>query len=98
MPSGGRLRLGTRWQRATRRATAFVRDSGAGIDSETMKHIFEPFYTTKPAGKGTGLGLFVSYGIVSRHGGTLGCTSRPATAERPGETTFTVALPLHRED
>ena len=98
MPDGGVLRLGTRFERAARQAVAFVRDSGAGIDPETMKHIFEPFYTTKPAGEGTGLGLFVSYGIVSRHGGTLSCVSRPAAAGRPGETTFTIGLPLHRED
>jgi signal transduction histidine kinase len=59
-----------------------------------MDHIFEPFFTTKPEGQGTGLGLFVSYGIVSSLGGTIECASGPATGpgKQPG-TTFTVKLP-----
>ncbi len=54
-----------------------VRDTGAGMDAETLKHVFEPFYTTKQDGKGTGLGLTVVYGIVERHGGRIRVTSRP---------------------
>ncbi|OFV89811.1 MAG: hypothetical protein A3J75_03565 [Acidobacteria bacterium RBG_16_68_9] len=63
-------------------------DSGNGIPSDVISHIFDPFFTTKPIGKGTGLGLSVSYGIVSRHGGTIGVESVPGAG-----STFTVCLP-----
>lgn len=65
-----------------------VVDSGPGILPEVLPRIFDPFYTTKPVGTGTGLGLHVAYTVVRRHGGHLRVTSRP------GRTTFTVELPL----
>lgn len=68
-----------------------VADSGSGIAVNDMDHIFEPFFSTKPEVKGTGLGLAVSYGIIERHGGTIKARSEPGQGTR-----FTVALPLER--
>ncbi len=66
-----------------------VTDSGAGIPPEKISHIFEPFYTTKEPGRGTGLGLSVCHQIVTRHGGQILVSSKPDQG-----TTFTVILPL----
>src|SRR5205823_1117985 len=61
----------------------------AAVDGcQVLPRVFEPFYTTKTVGMGTGLGLSVSYGIVQEHGGRL------AVDSRPGETTFTLELPV----
>ena len=65
-----------------------VSDSGSGIPADVRAHIFEPFFTTKAEGEGTGLGLSVSYGIVSAHGGTI----EVADTSIEG-TTFRVTLP-----
>lgn len=68
-----------------------VADTGSGMDQETQRHIFEPFYTTKPPGVGTGLGLSVSYGIVQAHGGGITVDSAPGCG-----TTFRITLPTRR--
>ena len=62
-------------------------DSGPGIDPEVRKRLFEPFYTTKEPGRGTGLGLHISHNVVSRHGGRI------EVETAPGRTCFTVTLP-----
>lgn len=65
-----------------------IRDLGTGIPAEVSEQIFDIFYTTKPAGEGTGIGLAICKSIVEMHGGDLQFESRP------GETTFTVSIPI----
>ncbi|WP_315778854.1 sensor histidine kinase [Bradyrhizobium sp. SZCCHNPS1003] len=65
-----------------------ITDNGPGIDKDHMTHIFEPFFTTKRVGEGTGLGLWISYGIVREHGGELSATNEPQ-----GGATFSFSLP-----
>ena len=59
-----------------------IEDSGAGMSSEHEGNLFQPFFTTKPVGEGTGLGLSVSYGIVQSHGGTIGYERSPLGGAR----------------
>ncbi len=68
-----------------------ISDSGTGIDPENLQHIFDSFYTTKPAGEGTGLGLSLSYEIVQRHGGHIEVDSSLGKG-----TSFSVWLPVRQ--
>ena len=81
MPRGGELRLRT--ARAGRdRIRLEVEDTGVGIAPENLHRIFDPFYTTKAPGQGTGLGLSVVHSVVSRHGGDISVESTPGTGTR----------------
>jgi len=93
MPTGGLLKIRTFLERTSRKAVIQIEDNGEGIKSENMDHIFEPFFTTKPEGEGTGLGLFVSYGIITKYGGTIDCSSHHSSTLKPRGTAFTIKLP-----
>lgn len=67
-----------------------VSDNGTGMDKEIIEKVFDPYYTTKEIGKGTGIGLSVVQGIVERHGGAIILDSHPGKG-----TTFTIYLPVH---
>jgi two-component system, NtrC family, sensor histidine kinase HydH len=85
-PPGGRVTISTTLYETTLCEIRF-RDSGPGINQETLARIFEPFFTTKP--DGTGLGLAITRNIIESHNGTLDIYSRPGEG-----TTVTVRLPL----
>ncbi len=70
-----------------------VRDYGSGLSAEAQSRLFEPFYTTKEAGVGLGLGLAISAGIVNDYGGTLAGTNHP-----DGGALFTLELPAAHEE
>jgi signal transduction histidine kinase len=102
MPDGGRLSIATRWielladhtqLHPEAREGKFVRlsvtDTGTGIHPEHLHKIFEPFYTTKAAGKGTGLGLATVVDIVRQHSGWIDVSTRVGAG-----TTFAVYLPV----
>ena len=104
MPEGGTLTISTRGLTLDREETdgllevrpgdyvlLTVSDTGAGMDRETLEHIYEPFFTTKEVGQGTGLGLSLVYGIVKDHGGFLRCKSAPGKG-----TEFSIHLPVHQ--
>ena len=65
-----------------------IKDNGSGIPKEIVDKIFQPFFTTKPSGQGTGLGLSMSYDIVRSHGGDLKVESQEGEG-----TTFTISIP-----
>lgn len=70
-----------------------VADTGSGIPADIIKRIFEPFFTTEPVGKGTGLGLTITYDNVRKHNGEISLESEPGKG-----TTFTVRLPIHQPE
>jgi PAS domain S-box-containing protein len=98
MDGQGTLRIETRPGSSGREVEATVMDTGCGIKREYLGKIFDPFFTTKKVGQGTGLGLSVSYGIITRLGGRIECDSL-SEDEAPGTsgTTFKVVLPACRE-
>jgi signal transduction histidine kinase len=91
MPNGGELVINCRTE-ANNFISVGFRDSGYGIPPENMNKLFTPFFSTKDAVKGVGLGLAISYGIIERHGGHFDVQSEVGKG-----TTFTVFLPQSNE-
>jgi len=97
-PSGGTLtvegRADEQWVRVS------VKDTGSGIPNGIASRVWDPFFTTKKVGEGTGLGLSLCYGIVTKYGGTIGFTSRAAADHPSGPwgTTFDVRMPVCDEE
>lgn len=87
----GKIGITTRYVERLRSVLIEVEDNGLGMDHDVQDRLFEPFFTTRRASGGTGLGLSVSYGLVREHGGTIGILSRPGLGSR-----FTVYLPIDR--
>jgi signal transduction histidine kinase len=86
MPAGGQLTINTRLVDTS--LVVDFRDTGCGIAPENIARIYDPFFTTKEVGQGTGLGLALSYGIIQEHGGRIFVESRPGEG-----THFTIKLP-----
>jgi signal transduction histidine kinase len=91
MPDGGRLTVTTDGNDAS--IMIRISDTGEGIPKENLNKLFEPFFSTKQMGKGTGLGLAVTYGIVKMHDGDIRVVSNADPSAGPTGTTFTVTLP-----
>jgi PAS domain S-box-containing protein len=89
MADGGTLRVGL--ASAQNMVKLTVADSGHGMPADVMQKIYDPFFTTKEFGKGTGLGLTVVKGIVEEHQGSIAVSSEPGNG-----TTFTILLPVHQ--
>ncbi len=90
MPGGGMLQIRTAAHNGS--VQIEIADTGAGISRENIHRIFDPFFTTKSNGRGTGLGLSVSYGIVKEHGGKVDVRSTPGRG-----TSFHLEFPATRK-
>jgi two-component system NtrC family sensor kinase len=88
MSRGGNLWISSRGLPSSKRISVQIRDDGIGIPPESLKQLFEPFYTTKEGGKGVGLGLAISRNIVERHRGKIEVESTPGRG-----TTFYIFIP-----
>jgi iron only hydrogenase large subunit-like protein/nitrogen-specific signal transduction histidine kinase len=91
MPDGGTIDISA--SDTENEITIIVKDNGTGIEKKILNKVFEPLFTTKQIGKGTGLGLAVTYGIVKTHKGTIKIVSNTDPKEGPVGTAFTVKLP-----
>ena len=94
VPAGaaGEVRIVTRLENDPERIFVEVTDNGSGLKDEDLNRVFDPFFTTRETGQGTGLGLSVCYGIVREHGGHI--TARNGAA---GGAVFTIELPVMAE-
>jgi signal transduction histidine kinase len=94
MPDGGSLVLKTRFVPVLKMVKIEVTDSGTGIPKQDISNIFNPFYSTKKPGEGTGLGLFISYEMARKLGGDLRVVSATRNDSKKPGTSFTLELPI----
>ena len=93
MPDGGTIRLKSRYVKVLKMIKIEIADSGPGIPKDELIKIFNPFFTTKKPGEGTGLGLFVSYEMARKLGGDIKVISSTRDNSVNSGTVFTVELP-----
>ncbi len=97
MKGGGKLSVSTALSGDRKWIEIRISDTGSGIRKEHRKNIFDPLFTTKKVGDGTGLGLSVSYGIITRHRGTIAFDTKTAEESATPGTTFIITLPAMTE-
>ncbi|MFH1338668.1 MAG: PAS domain S-box protein [Candidatus Omnitrophota bacterium] len=91
MPRGGKLTISTRLSRDKKSAEITIADTGTGIAKKDLPRVFEPFFTTKAPGKGAGLGLYLSHGIIKKHNGSIEIDSKLNKG-----TKISIKLPLRQ--
>jgi two-component system NtrC family sensor kinase len=91
--SHGKITLSSGFQAEENLIEVIVADNGGGIAPEHLERVFDPFYTTKPHGKGTGLGLYICHQIINDHHGEILISSSPGEG-----TTVSVRLPIYRKE
>lgn len=93
MKEGGILKISARTADSGRNVEIGISDTGSGIKKENRAKIFDPFFTTKKVGEGTGLGLTISYALISKHGGNISFETKTKEESEETGTTFIVSLP-----
>jgi len=93
MNNNGILEISTSFNEDENYVYIIIKDTGPGLSQEEQLKIFDPFYTTKPSGKGTGLGLYICYQIISTHNGLIELEST-----KENGTTFKICLPIIRNN
>lgn len=96
MKGGGILTISTSFEEG-QKVGVRISDTGCGIKKEHRTRIFDPLFTTKKVGEGTGLGLFVSYGIITKYGGTITFETRTEDESGDTGTTFIITLPALKD-
>jgi len=92
MPQGGKLKVSSGYDQRDEAIKIEITDTGYGIPEENLPYLFEPFFSSKPEGKGIGLGLSIVYEVIDEHNGSIEVES-----EVDKGTTFIIKLPIHKE-
>jgi len=90
IPGEGKIYISGQYSNADNNVTIRIKDTGTGIPSDIQEKIFDPFFTTKDAGKGTGLGLYITYNIIKSLNGDIKVNSAPNQGAE-----FTITLTVY---